>query len=223
MDHRGEDCVPTIVSSLRRSSVSWNGRLYTVAAVDRAALGMVVGGILWVVHGVFEMIAPFGVASVYDGTLGYDLITDRALYLLYGIPGAVALILSSFGLITLARGRSERFVGLGRVLAFATLGAGVLSGLGLAIGSPPMSIAPIGFGTPVLGAAACFVATGARSAERGPLLVVGALGLFALPLRPLVYALQVIPLTVGAAIIGLFGLGWVALGWRAMREDRPAS
>lgn len=184
---------------------------------------MILGGVLWGVHGVFEMIAPFGTAMVYDGTLGYDLITDRALYLLYGIPGAVALILSSFGLITLTRGRSERFVGFGRVLAFATLGAGVLSGLGLAIGSPPMSVAPIGLGTPVLGAAACFVATGARSADRGPLLVIGALGLFALPLRPLVYAVQVIPLAVGAAIIGLFGLGWVALGWRAMRGERPAS
>lgn len=181
---------------------------------------MVFGGILWGVHGVFEMIAPFGTAMVYDSTLGYDLITDRALYLLYGIPGAVALILTSFGLITLTRGRSGRFVGLGRVLAFATLGSGVLSGLGLAIGSPAMSVAPIGLGTPVLGAAACLVATGARSAERGSLLVIGALGLFALPLRPLVYALQVIPLAVGAAIIGLFGLGWVALGWRAMRGER---
>ena len=133
------------------------------------------------------------------------------------------MILSSFGLTTLARGRSGRLVRLGRVLAFATLGLGVLSGLGLAIGITPLVLGPIGLGTPVLGAAACFVATGARSADRGPLLVIGALGLFALPLRPLVYAVQVIPLAAGAALIGLFGLGWVALGWRAMRRERPAS
>ncbi len=204
-----------------------------VAALDRAALAMVVGGVLWAVHGVFEMLTPFGTASVYDGNLGYELITDRALYLLYGIPGAVALILSSFGLTTLTRGRSGRLVGIGRVLAVATLTAGVLSGVGLAIGSAPLFVAPIALGTPVLGAAACVVARGARSADRGPLLVIGArsadrgpllvigaLGLFALPLRPLVYAAQVIPLAVGAMVIGLFGLGWVVLGWRAMRGER---
>ncbi len=190
------------------------------------ALGMMLGGILWVVHGVFEMIAPFGAASVYDRTLGYELITDRALYLLYGVPGTVALILSGFGLVTLAHGWAGRLVGVGRVLAFATLGAGVLSGLGLAIGSAPLFVAPIALGTPTLGVAACFVATGTRSparSDRGLLLLTGVLGVFILLLRPLVYALQVIPLAVGAAIIGLFGLGWVALGWRAMRGGRPAS
>ena len=194
--------------------------------MDRAAPGMVLGGILWVVHGVFEMIAPFGVASVYNADIGYELITDRALYLLYGVPGTVALVLSGFGLVTLARGRAGRLVGAGRVLAFATLGAGVLGGLGLVIGSAALVVAPIGLGTPVLGAAACFVAAEVRSpavADRGLLRLTGVLGLFILLLRPLVYALQLIPLAVGAAVIGLFGLGWVALGWRAMRGERPAS
>ena len=198
----------------------------TVAAMDRAALGMVLGGILWAVHGVFEMVTPFGVASVYDASLGYELINDRALYLLYGVPATVALILSSFGLVTLARAQTGRLVGVGRALAFATLGAGALSGLALAMGSAPLFVAPIALGTPVLGAATCFVATGARSparADRGMLLLTGVLGLFILLLRPLVYALQVIPPAAGAAIIALFGLGWVALGCRAMRGERPAS
>lgn len=185
-----------------------------------ASVAMVVGGVLWAVHGVFEMLTPFGTASVYDGSLGYELITDRALYLLTGIPGAAALILSSFGLTTLARERSGRLVVLGRVLATATLFSGVLSGLGLVIGSAPLFFAPIGLGTPVLGAAACFVARGARSADRGPLLLIGALGLFTLALRPLVYAVGVIPPAGGAAAIALFGLGWIALG---LRGERPAS
>ena len=188
-----------------------------------AALGMMAAGILWALYGVFEMLKPWGVAEVYRRDLGYEVITDPALYLLYGIPGAVALILSSLGLITLARSRPGRLVGLGRLLAVATLGAGAVGALGLAIGSAPLFIGPIALGTPILGAAACLVATGTRGADRGLLLLVGALGLFALPLRPLVYAVQVIPLVVGAAIIGLFGLGWVALGWHAMRGERPAS
>ena len=188
-----------------------------------AAVGMMVAGVLWAVYGVFEMLKPWGVAEVYRRDLGYELITDRALYLLYGIPGAVALILSSLGLIALARARPGRLVGLGRLLACATLGAGLLGGIGLAIGSAPMFIGPIALGTPVLGAAVCLVATGRRGADRWLLLLVGALGLFALPLRPLVYAAQLIPLAAGAAIIGLFGLGWVAAGWRALRGARPAS
>ena len=187
-----------------------------------AALGMMAAGTLWAVYGVFEMLKPWGVAEVYRRDLGYEVITDPALYILYGIPGALALILSSFGLTTLTRGRPGRLVGLGRIFAFATLGAGLLGGIGLAIGSAPLFIGPIALGTPVLGAAACLVATGTRGADRGLLLVVGALGLFALPLRPLVYAVQLIPLAAGAAIIGLFGLAWVALGWRAMRGERPA-
>ncbi len=186
----------------------------------RGASGTVVGGILWAIYGVFEMLEPFGVAKVYDAGLGYELITDRVLYLLYGAPGALALILCSFGLITLARGHAGRLVGLGRILAVATLGGGVLSGAGLAIASAPLFFGPIALGTPVLGAATCVVAAGARRlsrADRALLLLTGALGLFNLPLRPLVYALRVIPLAGGAAIIGLFGLGWIALGWRAMR------
>lgn len=194
-----------------------------MAAMDRAAPGMVLAGILWIVFGVFRMLKPWGAAEVWLPDLGYELITDRALYLLYGAPGTAALILSGFGLVTLALGRVGRLVGIGRVLAFATLGAGVLSGVGLAIGSPPLVVAPIALGTPILGAAACLVAASARGADRGLLLLTGALGLFLLALWPLVFALQVIPLAVAAAIIGLFGLGWVALGWRAMRGERPAT
>ncbi len=45
-----------------------------------ASAGMVVGGVLWIVHGVFEMIQPWGAAAVYRPDLGYELITDRAKY-----------------------------------------------------------------------------------------------------------------------------------------------
>lgn len=83
--------------------------------------------------------------------------------------------------------------------------------------------APIGLGTPLLGVAAVLVGAG-----RGPvwdatktlLIAVGALGLFHLPLRLLVSAAEIIPPAVGAAIIGLFGIGWVALGWVAWRRER---
>ncbi len=176
---------------------------------------MIVGGTLWMFHGVFFLIAPFGTASVYQRDLGYEVITNPSLFLVYGVPGALALMLTAFGLGAIAM-RAGRLSAVGRVLAYAMLAAGVLSGVGLAIGLPPLFVAPIGFGTPLLGIAAVLI-----GADRGPvwdatkalLIAVGALGLFHLPLLPLVFAVGIIPHVVGAAIIGLFGLGWVALGW----------
>ena len=182
-----------------------------------ASLGMVAGGALWAVYGVFEMLKPWGVAEVYRPDLGYELITDRALYTLYGLPGTAALVLGGLGVRALARGRAGRLVALGRSFAYGSVAAGVLSGVGLAIGSAPLFFGPIALGMLVLGAAACFASAGARGPDRVVLLLTGALGLFTLALRPLVYAVGVIPPAGGAAAIALFGLGWVALGLRGGR------
>ena len=178
---------------------------------------MVVGGALWALFGVFEMLKPWGVAEVYRPDLGYELVTDRALYVLYGLPGTAALILCGLGLRALLRGRAGRLVSLGRAFAYGALAAGALSGVGLAIGSAPLFFGPVALGMLVLGAAACFSSANAQGADRALLLVTGALGLFTLALRPLVYAVEVIPPAGGAAAIALFGLGWVILGWRARR------
>lgn len=180
-----------------------------------ASAAMIAGGALWMFHGVFSMIAPFGTASVYQRDLGYEVITNPSLFLVYGVPGALALMLTAFGLGAIAT-RSGRLSTVGRVLAYAMLVAGVLSGVGLAIGLPPLFVAPIGFGTPLLGVAAILTGAGrgpVLDATKTLLIAVGALGLFHLPLLPLVFAVGIIPHAVGAVVIGLFGLGWVALGW----------
>ena len=185
-----------------------------------AALAMMLGGVLWIPYGVFEMFAPFGTAAVYRADLGYEVITYASLYLVYGAPGAAALGLTAFGLGAITT-RPGGLSTAGRVLAYAILAASVLSGIGLAIGLAPLFLAPIGFGTPVLGLAAVLAGAGrgqAWDAIRTLLLAVGLLGLAALPLRPLVYAAGIIPPVAGAAIIGLFGLSCVALGWAARRE-----
>ena len=36
--------------------------------------------------------------------------------------------------------------------------------------------------------------------------------MFVLPLRPLMYALEMVPLAVGAGVFALFGVGWIMLG-----------
>lgn len=123
---------------------------------------MIVGGTLWMFHGIFEMIKPFGIAVVWQPDLRYDLITNAPLYRVYGVPGALALVLTSLGLVASAT-RSGRPAAVGRVLAYATLAVGVLSGVGLALGVPPLSFGSIAFGTPVLGVGAVLVGAG-----RGP-------------------------------------------------------
>lgn len=188
--------------------------------MDRVASRLlfgVLGGVLWVIYGVFEMLEPFGVAKLYDAHLGYERITDPTLYLGYGIPGATALILTGLGLTRWTRGETGSIVGVSRVTAFAVVVAGGLSGLGLVVRSAPLFFGPVALGTPVLGAATCLLASGSQGAaraDRGLLLLTGGLGLFTLPLRPLVYALHAIPPAGGAVALGLFGLGWVLLGWR---------
>ncbi|HUQ16824.1 MAG TPA: hypothetical protein VM070_03455 [Candidatus Saccharimonadales bacterium] len=193
--------------------------------MDRAAFGMALGGVLWVIYGVFEMLEPFGAAKRYDPALGYELVTDPARYIGYGIPGAAALILSGVGLARRRAREAGPIVGLGRLLASAVVLAGGLSCVGLAVRSAPLFFGPVALGTPVLGAAAGLLAIGppgAARADRGVLLLISALGLFTLPLRPLVYALHAIPPAGGAVALGLFGFGWVVLGWRASRGRRAA-
>jgi hypothetical protein len=48
------------------------------------------------------------------------------------------------------------------------------------------------------------------------LVALGLLGLFLLPLWPLVNAIELIPEAAGAAVIALFGLGWVLTGYRLL-------
>ena len=43
-------------------------------------------------------------------------------------------------------------------------------------------------------------------------MLIGAVGMFVLPLRPLMYALEMLPLAVGAGVFALFGTGWITLG-----------
>jgi hypothetical protein len=56
-------------------------------------------------------------------------------------------------------------------------------------------------------------------------MLIGAVGMFVLPLRPLMYALDVMPLAFGAGVFALFGAGWVALGviLRNVREPKAGS
>ncbi len=186
----------------------------------------VVGGVLWVPYGVFEMLEPWGTDTVYREDVGYALITDTPLYRIYSLPGALALLLTTLGLLgVLALLRLPGGQG-GRVrvgLAYVAVALGILSLVGVVVLFDPLFTAPRIFGTLALGAATILAGieasgTGPRPGWGVPLLVLGLLGLFLLPLWPLVYAVELMPEKGGAALIALFGTGWVVLGLALVRS-----
>ncbi len=192
-----------------------NGRRRRITALAAA-----LGGLLWMPYGVFEMTQPWGEDTVYEDDRGYEVVTDALLYHVYSLPGSAALLLTALGLLGvfgrlgLLAGRAGR---VGRVLAYVALARAVLSAAGVVARFDPVFTGPRIFGTLALGAATLLAGVEARrqGAARNwavALLAVGLLGLFLLPLWPLVYALQWVPRSGGAVLIALYGLGWVAAG-----------
>jgi hypothetical protein len=190
------------------------------------AAGMVGSGALWMVYGVFTMVRPWGDDVLYSDAIGYSVVRDARLFVVYSLPGSLALILSAAGTIEMSRYIGERPSAAGtlaRRLALSAAGLGVISLVGVATLFDPVFTAGRILGTLVLAAAVLVTAWAARHGSAAKrwfvaLSVVGLLGAFLLPLWPLVNALQWIPQAVGACVIGLFGLGWVWLGWRLWRD-----
>ncbi|MDP8908087.1 MAG: hypothetical protein M3N47_03005 [Chloroflexota bacterium] len=194
-----------------------------------AALAAALGGLLWMPYGAFEMLRPWGEDTVYRDDRGYEVITDPLLYWVYSLPGSLALLLTTLGLLgafKLLRLPAERTSRIGLILAYVALGLAILSAVGVVVGFDPLFTAPRIFGTLALGAATVLAGVVAHRAGTAPgwaatLLAVGLLGLFLLPLWPLVYAVNLVPEGGGAGIIALFGLGWVVVGYQLWMGQRP--
>ncbi len=187
-----------------------------------AGLAAVLGGVLWIPYGIFEMLQPWGTDTVYRDDVGYELITDAPLYRLYSLPGSLALLLTSLGLLgtlALLRLPAGRLSQVGRVLSYLAVMLAVISlGGAIALFDPVFTACRI-FGTLALGTAAFLGGLDAQRAGKASgwaiaLLLLGLVGMFLLPLWPLVYAVQWLSEGAGAAVIALFGLGWVAAGYR---------
>ena len=194
-----------------------------------ASIPALIGGLLWIPYGVFEMLRPLGEDRAYRGDRGYEVVTDGLVYRVYALPGGLALLLTSVALLRLLgrmglpRGRART---ASRTLAALAAGLAIVGLAGVLVPFDPLFTGPRIFGTLALGAAMCLAGwgLGSRPAVDGRgarLLVLGALGLFLLPLWPLVYAAELIPEMGGAATIALFGLGWVLLGVRPASAGHP--
>lgn len=197
----------------------------------RMGAAAALGGLLWMPYGVFEMLQPWGIDTVYRDDRGYEVVTDTLLYWVYSLPGSLALLLTAlglFGVLALLGGPAGRPRSVGRVLTYIALALAVLSLAGLVVGFDPLFTAPRIFGTVALGAGTLLAGIEARriGATRNwaaALMALGLLGLFLLPLWPLVFALELVPEGGGAGIIALFGLGWVLVGYRLFSRPSDAS
>ncbi len=193
-----------------------------------AGLAAVLGGVLWIPYGVFEMLEPWGVDAVYRDDPGYSVITDAALYRTYSLPGGLASLLTSLGLfgvfalLKLPVGRTGK---IGLLFIYLAVVLSALSLVGVAVMFDPLFTAPRIFGSLALGIATLLAGLDARKTGAGAgwiaaLLVLGLAGMFLLPLWPLVFAIQVLSEAAGAAFMTLFGLGWLATGYRLWLAPR---
>lgn len=194
------------------------------------AVAAVLGGLLWIPYGVFEMLEPWGTDTVYRDDLGYEVITDSLLFVAYSLPGGLALLLTSLGLVgvlALLKLPAQRVGRIGRALAYVAVALALLSIIGVLVLFDPVFTSGRIFGSLALGAATLLAGIDARARGSAAswtvaLVILGLMGLFLFPLWPLVHALELVPEGVGAAFIVAYGVGWTLMGYRLYERARLA-
>jgi hypothetical protein len=197
-----------------------------VLPAGRAAILALIAGSLWILYGPLTMLSPWGTDVVYRDALGYSAVIDVSLFVLYSLPGALALILSAIallGVIALLQRDAGGPEKVARGLTHAALGLGFLSLAGVLVLFDPVFTAGRIFGTLSLGLATLLASLAARrgrvaSAWTRALVLLGVLGVALLPLWPLVFALGWLTEAAGALLIAVFGIGWMWVGWRLRDE-----
>ncbi len=189
-------------------------------------LAAMVGGAIWVPYGVFEMLEPWGTDTVYRDDVGYSLITNTLLFVTYSLPGSLALLLTSLGLLGVVARlglRAGRIARIGLILTYVAVALAILSLAGVIVLFDPLFTSGRVFGSLALGTATFLAGVDAlrsRAAQgwTTALIALGLAGIFLFPLWPLVYALMWVPEAAGAGFIALFGLGWLAVGYALWSE-----
>ncbi|MEJ1178662.1 MULTISPECIES: hypothetical protein [unclassified Pseudarthrobacter] len=189
---------------------------------------MVAGGLLWIVHGYFRFVMPYGPDAVWREDLNYSPIISTELFLLYNAPGVLALLLSAWTALSYLRGLPRTRPGFQRaaqILATLAILFGLVAAIGVAVLFVPPTTGGISFGVPSLGLALAMAglavgSDGNRKGQSRLLVFTGLLGMFTLPVQPLMYALALLPMAVGTAVFAVFGAGWVALAFILSSEPR---
>jgi hypothetical protein len=192
---------------------------------------MVAGGILWIVHGYFRFMTPQGPDAVWREDLQYSPILSTELFLLYNLPGALALLLTAWAALSYLPTLRTARTGLRRAAQMLVLLAsifGLIATAGQVVLFVPMTTGGISLGVPVLGLALFLTGLAVIRDAQGPyghpgllgpaLMLLGVTGMFTLPLQPLMYALALLPLAFGTGLFALFGIVWIILGFSTRNE-----
>jgi hypothetical protein len=199
-----------------------SGRIVPVA--------MFSGGFLWMVHGYFRFIMPYGLDAEWREELGYSEIINTGVFLLYYLPGVLALLLTSWSLLSSLPRLSppgNRVRTAAQVMAWLALGFGLVAAVGQLVLVVAPTIGGVSFGTLMLGLASLLAGLAAiRDGEARAsapkflarlLIATGLMGIATLPVQPMIFALALLQPGFGTAFLALFGAGWIVLSIRVRR------
>jgi hypothetical protein len=146
------------------------------------------------------------------------------MFILYNLPGVLALLMTALGAfpyVAAVHPVKRKLGNVSRVLLVIAAVFGSMAAVGQLGRFDALTTGGVSFGVLFLGLA-LFLAGLATSAKNtgtgryGPvqgieLMLLGITGMLILLLRPLVFALQLLPLAFGTAACVLFGVGWILL------------
>ena len=185
---------------------------------------MTAGGALWAVFGYYRFLLPHGPDVQWREDLGYSLILNNGLFVLYNLPGVLALLMTALGAfryVAAVHPVKRKLGNVSRVLLIIAAVFGLMAAAGQLGQFDALTTGGLSFGVLFLGQA-LFLAglamternTGLRKygpASAFALILLGITGMLVLLLRPLMFALQLLPLVIGAAVCIAFGVGWIVL------------
>lgn len=196
---------------------------------------MVAGGFLWIVFGFFRFMMPQGADVLWREDLGYSLILSTGLFVQYNLPGVLALLLTTWTALSLLHAIQTTRTGLKRavwILLVLAAFFGLIATVGQIVLFDPLTTGGLSFGTLFLGLGLFFAGLAAarrdESSREHPrflgasLLLLGAIGMSTLLLRPLMFALGLLPLAFGAAAYAFFGIAWIVLGLNFNSQPRKS-
>jgi hypothetical protein len=180
-------------------------------------LAAIIGGALWCLYRVFEMLSPLGVARAYDDEVQYDRVLNSSLYRLYFGVGSTSVALLSVVLLAISGlGVRRRLLRVGQVIGVISLLFGTIGFVGAMLLATILAGAGTLMGSAVLGVGNFLVVLGlGRRPERRVRIVMialGVIGLTILPLRPLVNAFALFPPNVAVMIMVAWGVLWGVAG-----------
>lgn len=186
---------------------------------------MTAGGALWIVFGYYRFLVPHGPDVQWREDLGYSLILNKGLFVLYNLPGVLALLMTSlaaFWYVTAVHPARKRLGSVSRVLLVISAVFGLMATAGQLGQLDALTTGGLSFGVLFLGLALFLAGMAMTGNNTSPgmyrpipgsaLMLLGVAGMLILLLRPLMFAFQLLPLAFGAAACILFGGGWILLG-----------